>query len=381
MPHQHGFIHMIRTLTCTLCLTHDCTLRCNYCYAGRKYAHAMSRETAKKAIDICADEAIRTGRGLDLSFFGGEPLLEWELLQWCYEYVQGLNRKFVVPPRFGITTNGTLLSERYLQWMEERDFLIGLSIDGNAAMHNANRCYANGKGSHNDVAKALSLLNRHLSVRAKAICVVTPNNVQHLADGVSWLAQHFSKEIGLNIDYWSEWSEEGFGILRNEYTKVADLVLHSYRSGSPIQLSNIEHKILSHIHATETTDLCVHCTIGEREIAVSADGNFFPCSRLVGIGDEPELNFGNVTEGINRARQHWIIANRGNNTPACRLCKLRNRCLNSCGCTNHAATGFINQVSPFLCCSEQLFIETADSLAGTLYQEQNPAFMQRFYSK
>ncbi|MBR5184753.1 MAG: radical SAM protein, partial [Akkermansia sp.] len=210
---------MIRTLTCTLCLTHDCTLRCNYCYAGRKYAHAMSRETAKKAIDICADEAIRTGRGLDLSFFGGEPLLEWELLQWCYEYVQGLNRKFVVPPRFGITTNGTLLSERYLQWMEERDFLIGISIDGNDAMHNANRCYANGKGSHNDVAKALALLNTHPSVRSKAICVVTPNNVQHLSDGVTWIAQHFHKEIGLNIDYWSDWTDEQFNLLCTEYAK------------------------------------------------------------------------------------------------------------------------------------------------------------------
>ena len=82
---------MIQVLTCTLCLTHDCTLRCNYCYAGRKYKHAMSQETAQKAIDICLAEAKRVGKGLDLSFFGGEPLLEWELLQWCYEYREFLH--------------------------------------------------------------------------------------------------------------------------------------------------------------------------------------------------------------------------------------------------------------------------------------------------
>ena len=371
---------MLRVLTTTLCLTHNCTLRCKYCYAGRKYSHAMSKETARKAIDISIEEANRLGRALDLSFFGGEPLMEWELLQWCYEYLESRKAKLPAPPRYGITTNGTLLTAEKLEWMAERNFLIGISIDGSAAMHNTNRCYANGLGSHADVARAVELLNEHPTIRTKAICVVTPNNVHLLAEGVQWIAEHFKKEIGLNIDYWSEWSDEQFEILSEQYQRVAELVLQSYRNGNPIHLSNIDNKIQSHIHEPKSTDNCAQCTIGEREIGVTVDGNFFPCSRLVGIGDEEQLNFGNVTDGINYARQHWIIANRGNNTPACKLCELRHRCVNSCGCTNHASTGHINQVSPFLCCSEKLAIETADNLAESLYAEQNQAFMQKFYS-
>lgn len=371
---------MLRVLTTTLCLTHNCTLRCKYCYAGRKYSHAMSKETARKAIDISIEEANRLGRALDLSFFGGEPLMEWELLQWCYEYLESRKAKLPAPPRYGITTNGTLLTAEKLEWMAERNFLIGISIDGSAAMHNTNRCYANGLGSHADVARAVELLNEHPTIRTKAICVVTPNNVHLLAEGVQWIAEHFKKEIGLNIDYWSEWSDEQFEILSEQYQRVAELVLQSYRNGNPIHLSNIDNKIQSHIHEPKSTDNCAQCTIGEREIGVTVDGNFFPCSRLVGIGDEEQLNFGNVTDGINYARQHWIIANRGNNTPACKLCELRHRCVNSCGCTNHASTGHINQVSPFLCCSEKLAIETADNLAENLYAEQNQAFMQKFYS-
>ena len=370
---------MIKVLTCTLCLTHDCTLRCNYCYAGRKYSHAMSKETAQKAIDICLEEAKRMGRGLDLSFFGGEPLLEWSLLQWCYEYLESRKEGLIVPPRYGITTNGTLLTQEKLEWMAERNFLIGISIDGSPAMHNANRCYADGRGSHEAVARAVAMLNAHPTIRTKAICVVTPNNVQYLSEGVDWLAAHFNKEIGLNIDYWSEWTDEQYDILCEQYHIVALSILQSYRKGSPISLSNFEHKILSHLHSDEEKKNCLLCTIGEREIAVTVDGNFFPCSRLVGIGDAPELNFGNVNEGINRARQEWIIANRGNKTPACKVCELRNRCLNSCGCTNHAASGYINQVSPFLCCSEKLFIEVADEIAEILYAEQNPSFIKRFY--
>ena len=370
---------MIRVLTCTLCLTHDCTLRCKYCYAGRKYRHAMTRETAQKAIDICLDEAKRMGRGLDLSFFGGEPLLKWDLLQWCYEYLEAHKEGLIVPPRYGITTNGTLLTPEKSTWLTQRDFLIGISIDGSPAMHNTNRCFADGSGSHEAVARAVALLDAHPTARTKAICVVSPNNVQHLAEGVAWLAAHFRREIGLNIDYWSEWSDEQFDLLCHQYRMVAAQVLQSFRNGSPIRLSNLEHKILSHIHSGEGNKNCPQCTIGEREIGVTVDGNFFPCSRLVGIGDAPELNFGNVNEGINRARQEWIIANRGNTTPACRLCELRGRCLNSCGCTNHAASGYINRVSPFLCCSEKFFIETADEIAGILYEEQNPHFIKLFY--
>ncbi len=119
--------------------------------------------------------------------------------------------------------------------------------------------------------------------------------------------------------------------------------------------------------------------IGESEIAVTVDGHFFPCSRLVGEGDAPELNFGNVQEGINRARQHAIIAARGNRTPECLVCSLRDRCMNSCGCTNHAASGFLDRVSPFLCSLERLCIEAADAMAEQLDAERCPAFMAEFY--
>ena len=97
------------------------------------------------------------------------------------------------------------------------------------------------------------------------------------------------------------------------------------------------------------------------------------------MGDDPAITFGDVHTGINRARQQFIIATRGNATPECRLCALRYRCINSCGCSNFASSGAINQVSPFLCNLQQLIIRLADTMAETLYAERNPAFMQQFY--
>ena len=368
---------MRETLQLTLCLTHDCTLRCAYCYAGRKYAHSMTRETAGLGMEIGLAEAQRTGRGVDVSFFGGEPLLEWDLLRYCYDYMLRRAAELGITVRFGITTNGTLLTRERLEWMAERDFLVGLSVDGSPEMHNVNRRYADGQGSHAAVAQALALIKEFPTLRSRVICVVNPANCHLLSEGVQWLHEHYAGVIGLNFDYWSAWSDAQFKLLCRQLEDLQQMMLESYRVGTPIREENIEGKIWSAFRDAES--VCERCFIGEQEIAVSVDGHIFPCSRMVGVGDAPEITFGNVYRGIDRARQNYFIATRGNATPECRLCELRHRCLNTCGCTNYAGTGRINRVSPFLCNLEQKLIEVADTLAEALYQESNLAFMQRFY--
>lgn len=367
----------MRPLMLTLCLTHDCTLRCRYCYAGRKYAHAMSQDTAQRGMELGLDEAARIGCGLDVSFFGGEPLLEWNLLQFCHEYLSRRAVEVNIPVRYGITTNGTLLTQDKLEWMAERDFLIGLSLDGSPAMHDTNRRFADGRGSHATVWEALERINAFPKLRSKVICVVNPDNHHYLREGVRWLHEHYRGNIGLNFDYWSEWTDAQFESLTQELEGMVSDITDSYRIGQPMRVEAIDGKIRSHLYAGK--EFCNHCRIGEQEIAVSVDGKLFPCSRMVGVGDEPEITFGDVRCGIDRAKQHYYIATRGNATPECRICALRRRCTNTCGCTNYAGTGRINHVSPFLCNLQQTLIRLADELAETLYQEKNSVFMDKFY--
>lgn len=337
----------------------------------------MTREIAELGMEAGLAEALRTGRGVDVSFFGGEPLLEWDLLRHCYEYMARRAAELGVAARYGITTNGTLLNRERLAWMAERDFLVGLSVDGSPEMHNVNRRYADGQGSHAAVARALALIGEFPELRSRVICVVNPANHHFLCEGVQWLNEHYRGVVGLNFDYWSEWSDAQFDSLCRQLETLQEKMLESYREGNPIREENIEGKIWSAFRDEDSA--CTHCSIGEQELAVSVDGHFFPCSRMVGVGDDPEITFGNVYRGIDRARQNYFIATRGNATPECRLCELRHRCLNTCGCTNYAGTGHINRVSPFLCNLEQKLIELADALAEALYQESNLAFMQRFY--
>lgn len=369
---------MPRPLTLTLCLTHNCNLRCRYCYAGRKVAQSMPWETARAGMELGLAEAERLGISLDLSFFGGEPLLEYPLLQRCYDYMKEHGGRLVKPPRFGITTNATLLTQEKLAWLAERDFLVGLSVDGNAAMHNTNRRFADGSGSHAAVAEALELLRNFPRLRRKCICVVTPANCAHLAAGVRWLHEHYEGDIGLNFDYWHAWSDAEFAVLTAQLEAVQQMMLAAYRAGERVpRVDNLIGKIHTHLNGKG----CELCRIGEQEIAISAEGNLFPCSRLVGEGNSDFINFGHVSTGIDRAKQALLIAQRGNNTPACKLCALRTRCMNGCGCTNYAASGQLNQVSPFLCACERLLIRLADDMAEQLYAERNPAFLQDFYGR
>ena len=367
---------LLHPLELTLCLTHNCNLRCRYCYAGRKHAACMSWETARAAMDLCVAEAKSLELPLDVSFFGGEPLLEWELLQRCHAYMEERRGEMCMPPRYGITTNCTLLTPEKLAWMAERDFLVGVSVDGSPAMHDINRRFADGTGSHAALQPALQEIRKYPSLRSKAVCVVNAANCHLLAEGVAWLHEHYDHGFGLNLDYWHEWTDEQFDVLCAQLERVKEMVLESYRGGvRPVKLENFEDKIRTHLNG----DTCAQCRIGEREIAVSAEGNFFPCSRLVGEGNSDFFNFGNVREGINRARQNYLIATRGNSTPECKLCALRSRCMNGCGCSNYAASGHIDRVSPFLCSAERAFIRLADELAETLYAEKNALFMREFY--
>ncbi len=370
---------MIRNLTLTLCLTQDCTLRCRYCYAGRKRPQRMSWETAEAGMRLGLAEARRTGCALDLTFFGGEPLLEWDMLRRCTDWMLAQDTSDLpAHVRFGVTTNCTLLTPDKLPWLEEHDFKLGLSVDGSPAMHDINRCFPDGSGSHAAVEQALIRLREYPKLRSEVICVVTPNNVQHLAAGVAWLHAHYDGAIALNFDYWCDWSDADFATLRQQYDRVMQHILATYRDGKPLRLDNFEDKVRTHLYSNAVQP-CVQCRIGEREIAVSTLGSLFPCSRLVGRADEEGVRFGDVMHGIDRSAQLKLIAVRGNRTAACALCSLRHRCSNSCGCSNLAASGHWDQVSPFLCNCEKMCIHAADAVAEQLYAERNPAFMNLFY--
>src|SRR5687768_2203189 len=114
----------------TLNLTHACNLGCSYCFAGEKTDRAMDPETGRKGLRLALDRAERGDRALDLAFFGGEPLLEADLLLTLADEARALADERRLRLRLSVTTNGTLLTPELAAALNARGFHVAVSLDG-----------------------------------------------------------------------------------------------------------------------------------------------------------------------------------------------------------------------------------------------------------
>ena len=355
----------------TLCLTRDCRMACSYCYAGRKVAEAMSEETAATAI--------RFASGLDtgpfrLGFFGGEPLLEWELLRFAVgEARRQLGDRIA---GFTLTTNGLGLTGERMAWLGEQDFYLGVSIDGDRTMHDVCRKMRGGASSFE---RTLAGLRNALSRpdRMEAILVLDPKNVRHASGGVEFLAGLGVRRISLNPNFHGRWDEAALDALGAAYESIGDFLVTAYRDARPVAINVLDAKIIARIKGGYAAS--DRCKFGCGEIAVAPSGRIYPCERLVGNDDDGAVCIGDVRAGFDAAKRMALAARRGNKDPECADCDLRHLCMNWCGCVNYSTTGAIDSTPGILCHHEQLAIRVADRVAAALFRERNPHFLVHFY--
>jgi len=366
----------------TLCLTHACNLRCDYCYAGPKFSRRMSWDTARRAVSFALERSLaqaqRTKRDPEaqLGFFGGEPLLEWKLLQRASTHATTEAARLGIQLKQTVTTNMTLLDEQRVAWLREQRFHVGLSLDGNAAMHDTLRRTATGRPSHARCARALGFF-RGPEANGEVIVVADPRTIGQLADSVAWLVAEDIRRISINPNFTATWHARALDLWQDAYSRVGDIYLDCFRRDRPVVLNVLDGKIRARINGGYRP--CDRCGFGENEIAVSAAGFFYPCERLVGDDSRAELRIGHVAAGFYPRERRRLLAARGNTVAECLDCPVRDRCMNWCGCVNYASTGFINRVPGIVCHHERLSITTADRVASSLFAEKNPAFLHTFY--
>lgn len=367
----------------TLCLTHACNLRCDYCYAGPKFARRMSWQTARQALDFAFEQsrqqAALTARPptCQLGFFGGEPLLEWDLLQRASDYAGAEAERRGIRLKRTVTTNMSLLGETEATWLLANRFFVGLSLDGNRQMHDALRPTVSGSPSHERCAAALRFF-RGPEANGEVIVVVDPRNVGYLAEGVAWLIDQDIRRISLNPNFTAVWDQSALDLWHDAYTRIGDEYLTCFRQQRPVVINVFDGKIHSRVNGGYRP--CDRCGFGENEIAVSAAGFFYPCERLVGDDSNADLRIGHVDSGFYPETRRRLLASRGNQVTECAACPVRGRCVNWCGCVNYANTGFIDRVPGVVCHHERQSIAAADRVGAILFGEQNPAFLATFYA-
>ncbi len=290
------------TVVKALCLhiAHDCNLACRYCFAeeGEYKGHRelMSFEVGKKALDFLIQNS-GNRRNLEVDFFGGEPLMNWQvvkdLVRYGREQEEIHNKKF----RFTLTTNGILLDDEVMDFVNREMSNVVLSIDGRKEVNDRMRPSRNGKGSYELILpKFQKLAESRNQTNYYVRGTFTHNNldfsedVKHLAD-LGFKQISVEPVVALPEDSYAI-TEEDLPILYEEYDRLAKLMLEYKKQGKDF---NFFHFMIDLSGGPCVAKRLSGCGSGTEYLAVTPWGDLYPCHQFVGI---PEFLMGNVDEGI-----------------------------------------------------------------------------------
>jgi uncharacterized protein len=334
----------------------------------------MSYDIAMKSIDFFEKTTVND---LGIIFFGGEPLLNKDLISRVIEQCTSKTKETGFNYHYKVTTNGLLLDESFLGWASINKLEIALSIDGIEKAHDRHRFKSNRSGSYGEVIRAAEKLLK-TQPYAQALMVVTPETVKHYCDSVEFLLNFGFKYIVSSLNYAAEWTDRDLKVLEREYKKIAELYSNLTLREVKFYFSPFDSKISSFIKDSAT---CQRCILGQYQLSVAQDGDIYPCIQFVKDGQgNKAFSIGNVFNGFNYDKLNELQIESKNGDSNCQKCDLLNRCNNNCSCLNWQSTGKISKITPFLCESERILIETADRLAEKLYKVRSNLFIQKHYN-
>jgi uncharacterized protein len=282
------------TIDVGLVLTHACNLACSYCYTGEKKRVRMRDEVAMRAVELAFAAAKQAGAKLQLSFFGGEPMLEATTVLAIAETARSQSATTGVPLVLQCTTNGTLLDEALVDRLDTLGVHLAISIDGTRAQQEAVRPLAGGGSSYDATRRGLDLLlarDRPFDV----IAVVDPSTVHALADGVRELLDLGVEALSLNVHWAGAWGGPELAILEQQLEIVAAIMVAWLRRGRWVRIEPLESALRSFIELGRA--ITSSCNAGARRLAVAPSGRVYGCCRAVGE-DTGKRAIGHLDEGL-----------------------------------------------------------------------------------
>ena len=350
-------------------ITDECNFRCKYCYEN-KCNKKLSFENIKSLINIIAQNKEKNPT---LTFYGGEPLLEKEIIYKTVEYVREIEKKEDVKFNFKINTNGYLIDDDFLEFAERNDFYFCYSIDGNKEAHDANRVTAGGIGTF-DIVKENAKKVLDAKVKIVAMMVVNRNNIEYLGESVRYLFSLGFENVLFALDYSDKWIDSDLEIIKREYLKLSELYYEKTMNEDSFYMFPFENKIDAYI--SEKKRCLMECNLGYKSVNISTDGKVYPCMQLV---DNSNYVIGDCVNGIDVEKRANL--KKVEEYEVCKECLIKDRCKHTCACVNKLSTGDVTQLSPFVCETERIIIEIADEVANRLYKAESSMFLHKKYNK
>ena len=337
-----------------LCLhiAHTCNLNCDYCFASQGKYHGeravMSFEVGKRALDFLVENS-GTRRNLEVDFFGGEPLMNFDVVKELVAYARSIEKEKNKNFRFTLTTNGVLIDDDVIDFANREMSNVVLSLDGRKEIHDRHRVDYAGNGSwERIVPKFQRLVESRGGKNYYMRGTFTHENPDFLEDIKVMLDLGFN-ELSMEPVVCAEGdpaelTREDLPIVLDQYEKLAELMIEREREGRPFTFY--------HYMIDLTGGPCIYkrisgCGSGTEYMAVTPWGDLYPCHQFVG---EEKYKLGDIYEGVtNTAAQCEFSECNVYARPECRDCWARLYCSGGCAANAYHATGSVRGVYDYGC--------------------------------
>ena len=360
----HDIVEAKKPVVKALCLhiAHDCNLACRYCFAEEGEYHGrralMSYEVGKKALDfLIANSGSR--HNLEVDFFGGEPLMNWQVVKDLVAYGREQEKLHNKRFRFTLTTNGVLLNDEVQEFANREMDNVVLSIDGRKEVHDRMRPFRNGKGSYDLVLPKFEKLAESRNQEKYYVRGTFTKNNKDFSNDVLHLADLGFKQISVEPVVGSD--EEDYALQAEdlpeifaEYDKLAAEMVNRYHTDKDF---NFFHFMLDLTGGPCVAKRLSGCGSGTEYLAVTPWGDLYPCHQFVG---EEKYLMGNVDDGITRPdiREEFKECN-VYSKEKCRNCFAKFYCSGGCAANSYKFHGSINDAYDVSCELERKRVECA----------------------
>ena len=332
-----------------LCLhvAHTCNLNCSYCFASQGKYHGeravMSFEAGKQALDFLMDNS-GTRRNLEVDFFGGEPLMNWDVVKQLVEYARSVEKERGKNFRFTLTTNGMLIDDDVIDFANREMSNVVLSLDGRKEIHDRERVDYAGNGSYDRIVPKFQKLvesrgGKDYYMRG-TFTHVNPDftkDVFHMTDlGFKELSM---EPVVSAPDDPAALTPEDLEIVKEQYEILAKEMIKRNKEGNGFTFY--------HYMIDLTAGPCIYkrisgCGSGTEYMAVTPWGDLYPCHQFVG---EEEYKLGDIWNGVtnNDLREEFRSCN-AYARPECKDCWAKLYCSGGCAANAYHATGSIRGV-------------------------------------
>lgn len=342
------------TVIKALCLhvAHTCNLNCEYCFASQGKYHGeralMSFEVGKRALDFLIENS-GTRRNLEVDFFGGEPLMNWDVVKELVSYARVQEKIHNKNFRFTLTTNGMLIDDDVIDFSNREMSNVVLSLDGRKDVHDRLRVDYMGRGSYDTIVPKFQEFVKRRGDKSYYMRgtfthknVDFTNDIFHMADlGFTELSM---EPVVCNPEDASALTQEDLPILFDQYELLAKEMIKRKKEGRPF---TFYHYMLDLKNGPCIYKRISGCGSGTEYMAVTPTGDLYPCHQFVG---DTKYLLGNIWDGVtNKEIQNEFKLCNAYARPECNECWAKLYCSGGCAANSYHASGKITGIYEYGC--------------------------------